>query len=83
MPGTWLEYDQLEMAMRGQSTLEGFDVLVSYNETELNNVLKAATDHDNITAIKVPEFTTSVTGQCELLQGLRLTKRKSLIVRRA
>ncbi|KAK3384674.1 hypothetical protein B0T24DRAFT_689968 [Lasiosphaeria ovina] len=59
----WMDYNSLEQAMRGQSTLEGFDVLVSYSETQLNNLLKTATAADTTSSISVPEFQTSVAGQ--------------------
>ncbi|KAK0633954.1 hypothetical protein B0T14DRAFT_492023 [Immersiella caudata] len=58
-----LGYNELEMAMRGHSTLEGFDVLVSYSETELNKVLAAAVAADpGSSVISVEAFEASVAG---------------------
>ncbi|KAK0651241.1 hypothetical protein B0T16DRAFT_453736 [Cercophora newfieldiana] len=55
----FMEYNDLESSMRNQSTLEGYDVMVAYSETQLNSMLKAATDADN-SVINVPEFQTQV-----------------------
>lgn len=68
MSDTWLTFDDLEKSMRGQSCLEGYDVLVSYSETQLNLLLQDATAKDNNTQINVPEFTTTVAAQCEFSQ---------------
>ncbi len=66
----WLDYDQLELAMQGQNTLEGFDVLVSYSESQLNNILQAATAADKSTTIIVPEFISTVASACEFSRSV-------------
>lgn len=65
MATSCLEYDELEKAMRGQSTLSGFDVLVSYSQPELNHVLHNAARADTDSSIDIPEFIAEGTGLCE------------------
>ncbi|KAI1360156.1 hypothetical protein F5Y08DRAFT_343946 [Xylaria arbuscula] len=54
-----MNYETLEQEMRGEDTLQGFDVLVSYNETQLNQLLTNATENDETTNINVELTSTS------------------------